>query len=172
MDAVTHGSVSVLIGLIFVVFYHDIPIWLLLIVMFVFGILVDYDHVFYYRKNFKEIKIWNIPKLIKVYFQTLDERDDFIYHTWLHEPFGVLVVGGLSYLIFGIRGPYPELAILASCVYLGHFLLDLLSGKMKPLAPFYPKFTIDLRILPASSFTAATITLTAFLIGLLVYIFI
>ena len=171
MDAVTHGSVSVLIGLIFVQFYPGIPIWWLLLVMFVWGILVDYDHVFYYRKKFKDVPIWNIPKWIKVYFKTLDERDEFIYHTWLQEPFGVLVVSGLSVLIF-IFSPYPELAILASSCYAGHYLMDLLSGKMKPLAPFYPKFIIDLKILPASSFTAASVTLIAFFVGLVVYLFV
>ena len=169
MDSVTHGSVSVLIGLIFVQFYSDIPIILLLVVMFVWGVLVDYDHVFYYRKQFKDVKIWNIPKWIKVYFKTLDERDDFIYHTWLQEPFGVLVLSGLSILIF-IFTPFPELAILASSCAAGHYFLDLLSGKMKPLAPFNTKYTVDLKILPANSFTGASVTLVAFLVGLFVYI--
>ena len=139
--------------------------------MFVWGILVDYDRVFYYRKQHKDVPIWNIPKWIKVYFKTLDERDEFIYHTWLQEPFGVLVVSGLSVLIF-FFSPYPELAILASCCYAGHYLMDLISGKMKPLAPFYTKYTIDLKILPANSFTAASLTLIAFLTGLVIYIFV
>jgi hypothetical protein len=42
MDSVTHGSVSVLIGFVFIQFYSDVPLWLLLLVMFVFGVLVDY----------------------------------------------------------------------------------------------------------------------------------
>ncbi|MCE7741050.1 MAG: hypothetical protein GOP50_01205, partial [Candidatus Heimdallarchaeota archaeon] len=157
MDSVTHGSVSVLIGLIFVQFY-EVPIWLLLIVLFVFGILVDYDHVFYYKKKNPEIKLWNLPQLIKVYFKSVDERDEFIYHTWIHEPFGVVLVSGLSFLIFGFT-PYWYLGILASSIYAGHYLLDLLSGKMKPLAPFTDKVVIDLGILPANSFIIMTITL-------------
>lgn len=172
MDSVTHGSVSVLIGLIFSLFYEGIPIWLLILVMFVFGVLVDYDHYFYYKKKFPESRIWNLPKLIKIYFKTLDERDEFIYHTWLQEPFGVIVVGGLSYLLFGVTNFYPPVAILASSCFTAHYLVDLLSGKMKPLAPFNSKITIDLKILPANSFTAASISLIAFLIGLLVYILI
>jgi len=169
MDSVTHGSVSVLIGLIFSLFYDGIPIWLLILVMFVFGVLVDYDHYFYYKKKFPESKIWDLPKLIKIYFQTLDERDEFIYHTWLQEPFGVILVGSLSYLLFGFT-IYAPVAILASSCYVAHYLVDLLSGKMKPLAPFNNKITIDLKILPANSFTAASISLIAFLIGLIVYI--
>jgi len=171
MDSVSHGSVSVLVGLIFSLFYEGIPIWLLLIVMFVFGILVDYDHVFYYKRKFPEIKLWNVPQLIKIYFQTLDERDEFIYHTWLQEPFGVVVVSGLSFLIFGFTNNYFPLAILATCCYTAHYLVDLLSGKMKPLAPFKGDVTIDLKILPANSFTAASISLLAFFIGLILYIF-
>ncbi|MHA1197969.1 MAG: metal-dependent hydrolase [Candidatus Heimdallarchaeaceae archaeon] len=168
MDSVTHGSVSVLIGLIFVQFY-DVPIWLLLIVLFVFGILADYDHVFYYKKKNPEIKLWNLPQLIKVYFKSVDERDKFIYHTWIHEPFGVLVVSGLSWLIFGFT-QYWYLGILASIVYAGHYLLDLLSGKMKPLSPFTDKVVIDLQILPANSFIIMSITLIAFLVGLIIYL--
>ncbi len=167
MDSVTHGSVSVLIGLIFVQFY-EVPIWLLLIVLFVFGILADYDHVFYYKRRNPEIKLWNLPQLIKIYFKSIDDRDEFIYHTWIHEPFGVLVISGLSWLIFGFT-QYWYLGILASSVYLGHYLLDLLSGKMKPLAPFTDKVVIDLRILPANSFIIMSITLIAFLIGLIIY---
>ena len=73
MDSVTHGSVSVLIGLIFIQFYKDTPLWLLILVMFVFGVLIDYDHVFFYKRKFPDVKIWNLPQLIKVYFKTLDE---------------------------------------------------------------------------------------------------
>ena len=171
MDSVTHGSVSVLIGLIFVLFYpnYDAPMWLLLLVLFVFGVLADYDHVFYYKRKNPEIRLWNIPQLIKVYFRTIDERDEFISHTWIHEPFGVLVVSGISWLIFGFT-QYWYLAILASAVYFGHYLLDLLSGKMKPLAPFSDKIEIDLKILPANSFIITTITLLAFLTGLILYL--
>ena len=168
MDSVTHGSVSVLIGLIFVQFY-TVPIWLVLIVLFIFGILIDYDHVFYYKRKNPEIKLWNIPQLIKIYFKTMDDRDEFIYHTWLHEPFGVLLVSGISWLIFGFT-TYWYLAILATSAYVGHYLLDLLSGKMKPLAPFNNKVIIDLKILPANSFIIMSITLVAFLIGLIVYL--
>ena len=170
MDSVTHGSISVLIGLIFVQFYEGIPIWLLLIIMFVFGVLVDYDHVFFYRKKFKGVKVWNLPQLIKTYFKTLDDRDEYIYHTWIQEPFGVMVVSGISFLIFYLEGTYPELAILASCCYVGHFIMDLLSGKMKPLSPFSNKYTLDLKIFPANSFTAASFTLVAFLVGLIIFL--
>ena len=168
MDSVTHGSISVLIGFIFIQFY-DVPLWLLLIVMFVFGVLVDYDHVFYYKKKHPEIKLWNIPQLIKLYFNTVDERDEFIYHTWLHEPFGVLVVSGFSFLIFGWTN-YPELTILASSCYVAHYLVDLISGKMKPLAPFSKKVKIDLKILPANAFTITGIALGTFLIALIIFI--
>ncbi len=167
MDSVTHGSVSVLIGLIFVQFYY-VPIWLLLIVLVVFGILVDYDHVFYYKRKNPEIKLWNIIQLIEMYFKSIDERDEFIYHTWIHEPFGVMVVGGLSFLIFGFT-PYWYLAILSTSVFAGHYLLDLVSGKMKPLAPFSNKVVIDLKILPANSFIIMSITLAAFITGLIIY---
>ena len=170
MDSVSHGSIAVLIGLIFIQFYEGIQIWLLLIVMFVFGVLVDYDHVFFYKKKFPDIKTWNIPQLIKVYFKTLDERDEFIYHSWLQEPFGVLVVGGISFLIFGFTNSYFPLAILATSCYAGHYLVDLLSGKMKPFAPFNNKVIIDLKLLPANSFTAAGISLVAFLVGIMLYI--
>ena len=168
MDSVTHGSVSVLIGIIFVQFYYT-PIWLLLIVLFIFGILADYDHVFYYKRKNPEIKLWNIPQLIKIYFKTIDERDEFIYHTWIHEPFGVLVVSGLSFLIFGFT-PYWYLGILATSVYVGHYILDLFSGKMRPLAPFNNKVVIDLKILPANSFIIMSITLIAFLVGLIIFL--
>ncbi len=168
MDSVTHGSISVLIGFIFIQFY-DVPLWLLLIVMFVFGVLVDYDHVFYYKRKHPEIKLWNIPQLIKLYFKTVDERDEFIYHTWLHEPFGVLVVCGFSSLIFWVAN-VPELAILASSCYVAHYLVDLISGKMKPLAPFSNKITIDLKILPANAFTITGIALGTFLIALIIFI--
>lgn len=168
MDSVTHGSISVLIGFIFIQFY-DVPLWLLLIVMFVFGVLVDYDHVFYYKRKHPEIKLWNIPQLIKLYFKTVDERDEFIYHTWLHEPFGVLVVCGFSYLIFGFT-IYPELTILASSCFVAHYLVDLISGKMKPLAPFSNKVTIDLKILPANAFTITGIALGTFLVALIIFI--
>ncbi|MCK4972784.1 MAG: hypothetical protein KAS52_05650 [Candidatus Heimdallarchaeota archaeon] len=172
MDSVTHGSISVLIGFIFIQFYEEVPLWLLLIVMFVFGVLVDYDHVFYYKRMHPEIKLWNIPQLIKVYFKTVDERDEFIYHTWLHEPFGVLVVCGFSYLIFGLTNFYPELTILASSCFVAHYLVDLISGKMKPLAPFSSKVTIDLKILPANAFTITGIALGAFLVALIIFVFI
>ena len=172
MDSVTHGSVSVLIGLIFIQFYKDTPLWLLILVMFVFGVLVDYDHVFYYKRKFPEIKIWNIPQLIKVYFDTLDDRDEFIYHTWMQEPAGIVVIGGISYLLFGVTKFYPHVAILAVSCYVGHYLIDLLSGKMKPLAPFNNKITIDLKFLPPNAFTAATISLTTFLIGLIIFLYI
>ncbi len=168
MDSVTHGSISVLIGFIFIQFY-DVPLWLLLIVMFVFGVLVDYDHVFYYKRKHPEIKLWNISQLIKLYFKTVDERDEFIYHTWLHEPFGVLVVCGLSSLIF-LAAKIPELAILASSCYVAHYLVDLISGKMKPLAPFSNKVTVDLKILPANAFTITGIALGTFLIALIIFI--
>lgn len=168
MDSVTHGSVAVLIGLIFVQFYTA-PFWLLLLVLFVFGILPDYDHVFYYKRNNPDIKLWNIPQLIKFYFKTIDDRDEFIYHTWIHEPFGVLVVSGISFLIFGFT-QYWYLGILASCVYFSHYFLDLLSGKMKPLAPFTNKVVVDLKILPANSFIIMSITLIAFLTGLIIYL--
>ncbi|MCK4844518.1 MAG: hypothetical protein KAS95_02480, partial [Candidatus Heimdallarchaeota archaeon] len=78
---------------------------------------------------------------------------------------------GLSYLIFGFT-PYPELVILAISCYVGHFLVDLVSGKMKPLSPFNNKITIDLKILPANSFTAATLSLFAFIIGLIIQLFV
>ena len=168
MDSVTHGSISVLIGFIFIQFY-DVPLWLLLVVMFVFGVLVDYDHVFYYKRKHPEIKLWNLPQLIKLYFRTVDERDDFIYHTWLHEPFGVLVVCGVSSLFFWLIN-IPELAILASSCYVAHYLVDLISGKMKPLAPFSNKVTIDLKILPANAFTITGIALGTFLIALVIFI--
>ncbi len=168
MDSVTHGSISVLIGFIFIQFY-DVPLWLLLIVMFVFGVLVDYDHVFYYKRKHPEIKLWNLPQLIKLYFKTVDERDEFIYHTWLHEPFGVLVVCGVSSLFFWLIN-IPELAILASSCYVAHYLVDLISGKMKPLAPFSNKVTIDLKILPANAFTITGIALGTFLIALVIFI--
>lgn len=168
MDSVTHGSISVLIGFIFIQFY-DVPLWLLLIVMFVFGVLVDYDHVFYYKRKHPEIKLWNLPQLIKLYFRTVDERDEFIYHTWLHEPFGVLVVCGVSSLFFWLIN-IPELAILASSCYVAHYLVDLISGKMKPLAPFSNKVTIDLKILPANAFTITGIALGTFLIALVIFI--
>ncbi len=168
MDSVTHGSISVLIGFIFIQFY-DVPLWLLLIVMFVFGVLVDYDHVFYYKRKHPEIKLWNLPQLIKLYFRTVDERDEFIYHTWLHEPFGVLVVCGISSLFFWLIN-IPELAILASSCYVAHYLVDLISGKMKPLAPFSNKVTIDLKILPANAFTITGIALGTFLIALVIFI--
>jgi hypothetical protein len=186
MDSVTHGSISVLIGFIFIQFY-DVPLWLLLVVMFVFGVLVDYDHVFYYKRKHPEIKLWNLPQLIKLYFKTVDERDEFIYHTWLHEPFGVLVVCGVSSLFFwlinipdlvvcGVSSLFfwliniPELAILASSCYVAHYLVDLISGKMKPLAPFSNKVTIDLKILPANAFTITGIALGTFLIALVIFI--
>ena len=173
MDSVTHGSISVLIGLIYVLFSNeDVPLWLLLIVLFAFGVLVDYDHVFFYKRKNPDVKIWNIPKWIKVYFNTIDERDEFIYHTWLHEPLGVLVVSGLSFAIFYAPGIYPSLAYLATGVYVAHYLVDLFSGKMKPLAPFNNKFVVDLKILPANSFTAAGTTLVMFLVGLIVYVFV
>ncbi|MHA1201887.1 MAG: metal-dependent hydrolase [Candidatus Heimdallarchaeaceae archaeon] len=168
MDSVTHGSISVLIGFIFIQFY-DVPLWLLLIIMFVFGVLVDYDHVFYYKRKHPEIKLWNLPQLIKLYFKTVDERDEFIYHTWLHEPFGVLVVCGVSSLFFWLIN-IPELAILASSCYVAHYLVDLISGKMKPLAPFSNKVTIDLKILPANAFTITGIALGTFLIALVIFI--
>lgn len=168
MDSVTHGSISVLIGFIFIQFY-DVPLWLLLIVMLVFGVLVDYDHVFYYKRKHPEIKLWNLPQLIKLYFKTVDERDEFIYHTWLHEPFGVLVVCGISSLFFWLIS-IPELAILASSCYVAHYLVDLISGKMKPLAPFSNKVTIDLKILPANAFTITGIALGTFLIALVIFI--
>ncbi|MCG3222924.1 MAG: metal-dependent hydrolase [Candidatus Heimdallarchaeota archaeon] len=168
MDSVTHGSISVLIGFIFIQFY-DVPLWLLLVVMFVFGVLVDYDHVFYYKRKHPEIKLWNLPQLIKLYFKTVDERDEFIYHTWLHEPFGVLVVCGVSSLFFWLIN-IPELAILASSCYVAHYLVDLISGKMKPLAPFSNKVTIDLKILPANAFTITGIALGTFLIALVIFI--
>lgn len=168
MDSVTHGSISVLIGFIFIQFY-DVPLWLLLIVMFVFGVLVDYDHVFYYKRKHPEIKLWNLLQLIKLYFKTVDERDEFIYHTWLHEPFGVLVVCGVSSLFFWLI-KIPELAILASSCYVAHYLVDLISGKMKPLAPFSNKITIDLKILPANAFTITGIALGTFLIALVIFI--
>ncbi len=168
MDSVTHGSISVLIGFIFIQFY-DVPLWLLLIVMFVFGVLVDYDHVFYYKRKHPEIKLWNLPQLIKLYFKTVDERDEFIYHTWLHEPFGVLVVCGVSSLFFWLIN-IPELAILATSCYVAHYLVDLISGKMKPLAPFSNKVTIDLKILPANAFTITGIALGTFLIALVIFI--
>jgi len=171
MDSVTHGSVSVLIGLIFIQFYKDVPLILLILVIFVFGILIDYDHVFYYRKNYEKIKFWDIPGFIRLYFKTIDQRDRNINHSWLHEPFGVVMVSGLSYLIFGFT-PYPELVILAISCYVGHFLVDLISGKMKPFSPFNNKITIDLHILPANSFTAATLSLVAFLIGLTIQLLI
>ena len=104
------------------------------------------------------------------YFKTVDERDEFIYHTCLHEPFGVLLVCGLSYLIFGVTNFYPELAILASSCYVAHYLVDLISGKMKPLAPFSNKITIDLKILPANAFTITGIALGTFLIALIIFI--
>ncbi len=170
MDSVTHGSISVLIGFIFIQFY-DVPLWLLLIVMFVFGVLVDYDHVFYYKRKHPEIKLWNLPQLIKLYFKTVDERDEFIYHTWLHEPFGVLVVCGVSSLFFWLIN-IPELAILATSCYVAHYLVDLISGKMKPLAPFSNKVTIDLKILPANAFTITGIALVSFLVALFIFVFI
>ncbi|MHA1397939.1 MAG: metal-dependent hydrolase [Candidatus Heimdallarchaeaceae archaeon] len=173
MDSVTHGSVSVLIGLIFTIFNEEqVPLWLLLIVLFVFGILVDYDHYFYYKKQFPHAKVWNLPQLIKLYFKTIDDRDQFIYHTWLQEPFGVLVVSGLSFLIFKLPNFYPSLTYLAIGVYSAHYLVDLFSGKMKPFAPFNSKITIDLKILPANSFTAAGLTLLMFLVGLFLFFFI
>ena len=172
MDSVTHGSVSVLIGLIFIQFYKDTPLWLLILVMFVFGVLIDYDHVFFYKRKFPDIKTWNIPQLIKVYFKTLDDRDEFIYHTWMQEPAGIVVVSGISYLLFGVTKFYPPVAILAVSCYVGHYLIDLLSGKMKPLAPFNNKITIDLKFLPPNAFTAATISLATFLIGLLIFLYI
>jgi len=171
MDSVSHGSISVLIGFIFIQFYPNVPLVLLLVVMFIFGILVDYDHVFYYKRKYPEIKLWNVPNLIKIYFKTLDDRDEFIYHTWIHEPFGVLVVSGLSYLIFGFTR-YPELTILAISCYIGHFLLDLLSGTMKPFAPFNTEIKIEIKILPPNSFTAATISLLAFLIVLIIQLYV
>lgn len=166
MDAVTHGSVSVLIGIIFIQFYQDIPFILLIATMFVFGVLVDYDHVIYYKKKYPETQLWNIPQLIKIYFRTVDTGDDFIYHTWLHEPLGVLFVSLLSYLIFVVGNFYPPLAILAISCYVAHFIVDLFSGKMKPLAPFNEKITIELKVLPRNAFTAAGISLVTFLVGI------
>ncbi|MHA1399688.1 MAG: hypothetical protein ACTSQE_05035 [Candidatus Heimdallarchaeaceae archaeon] len=170
MDSVSHGSISVLIGFIFIQFY-SVPLPLLLAVMFVFGILVDYDHFIFYKRLNPEVQLWNIPELIKIYFKTVDNNDENVYHTWLHEPLGVFVVSGVSFLIFGFT-IYPELIILAISCYIGHFLLDLFSGKMKPMAPFKNDKIIDLQILPRNSFTAATISLVAFLTVLIIQLYI
>ncbi len=172
MDSVTHGSISVLIGLIFNQFYF-VPLPLLILVIFVFGVLIDYDHVYHYKKRFPEAQIWNIPQLIKLYFRTLeDDKDRHCYHTFMHEPFGILLVSVFSYLIFVLTGFYPELMILAISCFLAHFVIDLLSGKMKPLAPFNNKFTIELKVLPVNSFSAATISLISFLGALIFQIYV
>ncbi|MHA2357468.1 MAG: hypothetical protein ACXABK_01695 [Candidatus Heimdallarchaeaceae archaeon] len=109
--------------------------------------------------------------LIKVYFKTLEDRHDFIYHTWLQEPTGVAFAGLVSYLLFGLTGFYPHVAILAVSCYVGHYMIDLLSGKMKPLAPFNNKIIIDLKILPPNAFTAAAISLATFLVGLIIFLY-
>jgi len=166
MDSVTHGSISVLIGIIFIQFYSGIPLFLLIATMFVFGVLVDYDHEIYYRKRFKNVQLWNIPQLIKIYFETVDENDDFIYHSWLHEPFGVIVVSIGSYLLFSVTNFYPPLTILAISCYSAHFLVDLFSGKMKPLAPFNENFVINWSILPRNSLTGTGISFITFVISL------
>ncbi len=166
MDSVSHGSISAVIGFIFIQFY-EVPLWLLLVVLFVFGVLVDYDHVIFYKKIHPEVKLWNIPQLIKIYFQTVDENDEHVYHTWLHEPLGVIVVSLLGFLIFHFT-KYPELSILAISCYVSHFLLDLFSGRMKPLAPFNNTKIIDWSILPRNSFTAAGISLVTFLIVIII----
>ncbi|MHA1865139.1 MAG: metal-dependent hydrolase [Candidatus Heimdallarchaeaceae archaeon] len=170
MDSVSHGSVSTLIGFIFIQFY-EVPFFPLLVILFVWGVLVDYDHAIYYKRKNPEVKIWNIPQLIKIYFSTVDNNDEFIYHTWLHEPLGVLFVSAITIPIFYFS-KYPEFIILAISCYFFHFLLDLFSGKMKPLAPFNEKFTINWQILPRNSFTAASISLLVFLVTLAIQIFI
>jgi len=166
MDSVTHGSISVFIGIIFIQFYHGIPLVLLLVTMFVFGVLVDYDHVIYYKRRFKGVQVWNIPQLIKIYFKTVDNDDEFVYHSWLHEPLGVIVVSALAYLLFTVTNFYPPLTILAISCYIAHFIVDLLSGKMKPLAPFNEKFIIDWSIFPRHSLTGTGISLITFIVGI------
>ncbi len=90
----------------------------------------------------------------------------------MQEPAGIVVVAGISYLLFGLTKFHPPVAILAVSCYVGHYLVDLLSGKMKPLAPFNNRITIDLKILPPNAFTAATISLATFLVGLIIFLYI
>ncbi len=162
MDAISHASVSVLIAFIFIQFY-TVPFFLVLLVTFFWGVFLDYDHFFHYQRKYPGTQPWNIPKMIKIYFQTLKERDEHIYHTWLHEPFGLVVISAFTVALFVGTNFYPELTILALSCLFTHFIIDLLSGKMKPLAPFSEKYTLELKILPPNHFTAASISLITFL---------